>query len=147
MIERVERGDRVSDEALDRIGQAFGYQPEQFTTPRNPLGSEAASEALIEKYSTLSAVPVKRMNSERTVREAAKCDAYLIHRPEVASSYDADIETLQEWLDLASFSLTELIVRDPIEVVHRRELHGKILAVNFRGELTQDFHRELTRLR
>jgi hypothetical protein len=35
-VERVERGERVSGDALDRIAQAFGYDPGYFTAPRIP---------------------------------------------------------------------------------------------------------------
>jgi transcriptional regulator with XRE-family HTH domain len=39
-VERIERGERVSDDALDRIAQAFGYEAGYFTTPRLPLGPQ-----------------------------------------------------------------------------------------------------------
>jgi hypothetical protein len=35
-VERIERGERVSDNALDRIAQAFGYEAGYFTAPRLP---------------------------------------------------------------------------------------------------------------
>jgi hypothetical protein len=37
-IERVECGEKVSNEALDRIAQGLGYEPGRFTAPRYRLG-------------------------------------------------------------------------------------------------------------
>ncbi|MGH6926541.1 MAG: helix-turn-helix domain-containing protein [Propylenella sp.] len=39
-IERVERGEKVSDEALGRIAEALGYPPGHFTAPRRRLSME-----------------------------------------------------------------------------------------------------------
>lgn len=49
-------------------------------------------------------VSVAAMKTHRAVREAARCHAYLIHRPGVPAAHDADIEALQEWLDLGCLS-------------------------------------------
>ncbi len=32
-VERIERGDKVSDEALDRVAQSLGYEGRAFTNP------------------------------------------------------------------------------------------------------------------
>jgi transcriptional regulator with XRE-family HTH domain len=42
-IERVECGEKVSNEALDRIAQGLGYEPGRFTAPRYRLGPEQAA--------------------------------------------------------------------------------------------------------
>src|SRR5437016_282469 len=55
-VERIERGDRVSDDALDKIAQAFGYEAGYFTTPRVPLGAEETAASLVETYSYLESV-------------------------------------------------------------------------------------------
>jgi len=47
------------------------------------------------------------MTTHRAVRDAARCDAVLIHRLEVPNAYDDDIAGLQDWLDLASFILSD----------------------------------------
>jgi transcriptional regulator with XRE-family HTH domain len=99
-IERVERGEKVSDEALDRIAQELGYEPGRFTALRYRLGTEQATARLGETFGEMEAVAVAPMNTHRQVREAANCDALLMHRPDV---YDADLANLAEWLDLASF--------------------------------------------
>jgi hypothetical protein len=52
----------------------------------------------------MEAVAVAPMNIHRQIREAASCDALLMHRPDVPKVYDADLANLAEWLDLASFN-------------------------------------------
>src|SRR5260370_8434023 len=107
-IERIERGEKVSDEALDRIAQAFGYAAGYFTTPRLPLSAEETATSVVETYSNLEIVPVGPMKTHRAVRDAARCDGILIHRPEVPETYDSEIANLREWLDLASFILSDI---------------------------------------
>jgi DNA-binding XRE family transcriptional regulator len=45
-IERIERGDRVSDDCLDRVAVALGYKRGDFTEPRVPLSCEEATAFL-----------------------------------------------------------------------------------------------------
>lgn len=53
--------------------------------------------------------------------------AYLIHRPDVPDTYDDEIANLGEWLDLASFILSD-IVEDPTPSERgRRGLYNHIL--------------------
>jgi transcriptional regulator with XRE-family HTH domain len=125
-VERIERGERVSDDALDRIAQAFGYDAGYFTAPRLPLGADEAAASLVDTYSHLEIVPVVPMTTHRAVRDAARCDAVLIHRPEVPEAYDDDIAGLQEWLDLASFILSDIVEPPPSER-GRRDLYNDIL--------------------
>lgn len=127
-VERVERGDKVSEEALDRIAQALGYEPGAFTTPRLPIGPDRAAEELAETYGHLEPVAVAPMKTHKAIREAAKCQAFLIHRPEVPKTYDGEIANLGEWLDLASCVLSDL-VDDPSSTERgRRDLYNDILA-------------------
>lgn len=126
-VERVERGDKVSEEALERIAQALGYQRGAFTTPRLPIGPEKAAEQMVETYGHLEPVAVAPMKTHKAIRDAARCQAYLIHRPEVPDAYDADIANLGEWLDLASFILSDTMEELPSER-GRRDLYNDILA-------------------
>jgi hypothetical protein len=68
------------------------------------------------------------MRTHRAIREAARCDAILIHRPQVPESYDADIENLREWLDLASFVLTNFVDCPSSADRGRRDLYNGILS-------------------
>src|SRR5258708_12847715 len=67
------------------------------------------------------------MKTHRAVRDAARCDGILIHRPEVPETYDSEIANLREWLDLASFILSD-IVEHPSSEYGRRDLYNDVLA-------------------
>ena len=125
-VERVERGEKVTDEILDKIAQAFGYDAGYFTKPRVPLRENEAAASLVDTYGNLEAVGVFPMKTHQAVREAARCDAFLIHRPEVPEAYDADIESLKEWLDLASFVLSDF-ARGSSADGGRRDLYNDVL--------------------
>jgi len=127
-VERVERGEKVSAEALDRIARALGYDTGAFTTPRLPIGPEKAAEQIVETYGHLEPVPVAPMKTHKAIREAARCQAFLIHRPDVPETYDNDIANLGEWLDLASFILSDVMENPTPSERGRRDLYNDILA-------------------
>lgn len=125
-VERVERGEKVGEDALDKIAIALGYGKGAFYAPRIPLSQEKAFENLVETYGNLREVAVSRMNTQRAIREAARCDGIMVHSPDVSEVYEAEIGTLREWIDLASFVLCEDIEcadGDP----SRRKLYNDIL--------------------
>lgn len=126
-LERVERGEKVSDEALDRIARGLGREPGHFTAPRCPLGPEQVADRLAETFGEMEAVAVARMNTHRQVRKTAGCHAFLIHRPDVPEHYDADLANLTEWLDLASFILSAEIDGASASERGRRDLYNDIL--------------------
>jgi transcriptional regulator with XRE-family HTH domain len=45
-VERVERGEKVSEEALDKIAQGLGYEAGYFTKPRLRMGTNEAVASL-----------------------------------------------------------------------------------------------------
>lgn len=126
-VERVERGEKVSEQALDRIAQALGYEPGAFTAPRVPIGPEKSAEQLADGYGHLEPVAVAPMKTHKAIREAAKCQAFLIHRPGVPDTYDDDIANLGEWLDLASFILSDIVDSPSPSDGGRRDLYNDIL--------------------
>ena len=126
-IERVERGEKVSDENLDRIAVGLGYEPGYFTIPRRAIPSEQAASQVSDTFGHMEVVAIAPMRVQRKIREAANCHAFLIHRPEVGEAFDADIETLGEWLDLASFILSTS-PQDISSQRGRRQLYKDILA-------------------
>lgn len=138
-IERVERAEKVGNEALDRIALALGYERGAFHTPRIPLGLEQAAEQMAETLGNLEQVAVAPMKTHRAVREAMNCQAFLVHRPEVPDSYGQDIANLVEWLDFASFSLAEELHGEAEELPARRQLYNDILDC-----VTKMEHRGLT---
>ncbi|TAZ22367.1 XRE family transcriptional regulator [Rhizobium ruizarguesonis] len=124
-VERVERGERVSVENLDRIAVALGYEAGKLHTPRIPLGPDKAAEDLIETYGYLEQVSVVPLKTQKAIRDAAKCVGILVHKPDVPDDHDDDIANLAEWIDLAGFILSEEIERDR-QKSERRRLYNDI---------------------
>ncbi|MBB2834982.1 UNVERIFIED_ORG: transcriptional regulator with XRE-family HTH domain [Rhizobium esperanzae] len=119
-VERVERGEKVSVENLDRIAVALGYETGKLHAPRIPLGADKAAEDLIETYGYLEQVSVVPLKTQKAIRDAAKCAGILVHKHAVPEGHDDDIANLAEWIDLAGFILSEEIERDGQEPKRRR---------------------------
>ena len=117
----------VSEEALDKIALGFGYEAGYFTKPRIRIPKNEAEASLMDTIGNLEPVPVAPMRTHRAIREVSRCQAYLIHRPDVPEAYDADIENLREWLDLACFVLSTAGESLPPEERGRRGLYDDIL--------------------
>ncbi|SFU61494.1 hypothetical protein SAMN02799631_01479 [Methylobacterium sp. 174MFSha1.1] len=126
-VERAERAEQVGAECLDRIARALGYEPGAFTKSRVPISREQAAKELVEEWGHLEPVAVRKFQTHRQVRMIAATPAYLIHRPELGSDYDGQVEGLIEWLDLASMVMVSEIIGSG-EPVHRREFYGRVLA-------------------
>ena len=71
-IERIERGEGASDEALDRVAAVFGHKPGTFTALRDPTSPEQKSE-WIEQLARAVPVPVKPFRNHAQVRQIARC--------------------------------------------------------------------------
>jgi transcriptional regulator with XRE-family HTH domain len=126
-IERIERGEKVSDEFLERVGIALGYESGYFTTPRRRKSAEEVGAELQEDWGQMEAVEVKPLRTQPHMRQLIDCHAYLVHRPGVGEEFDGDIENLTEWLDLASFIVNSRYESDNAREVRRRELYASIL--------------------
>ncbi len=119
-VERVERGEKVSAENLDRIAVALGYETGKLHAPRIPLGADKATEDLIETYGYLEQVSVVPLKTQKAIRDAAKCAGILVHKHAVPEVHDDGIANLVEWIDLAGFILSENVERDGQEPKRRR---------------------------
>ncbi len=105
-VERIERGEKVSHDVLDKVAEGFGYEAGYFTKPRFRLGTDEAAAKLADTYGQLEPVAVAPLKTHRAIREIAQSDAYLFHRPDVPESYDGAIANLGEWFDMASFVMS-----------------------------------------
>jgi len=76
----------------------------------------------------MEAVKVRSLRTHHQLRELTKCDAILIHRPEIGSAYDEQVEELKEWIDLTAFVLATEISGDDCGEGRRRELYNDVLA-------------------
>jgi len=79
---------------------------------------------------------VAPMDTQRAIREAARCDGIMVHSPDVPEVYDAEIATLREWIDLASFVFCDEIECSDGEPSRRKlynDILGYIAAMERRG--------------
>jgi transcriptional regulator with XRE-family HTH domain len=126
-IERVERGEKVSDESLERIAQALGYERGCFATPRRLRSPEEAISHLCETWGHLEAVNVRPLRTQAQIRKLVDTHAYLVYRPDVDDSFDPEIESLVEWIDVASLVINSPMRGQDCEEGRRRTLYQRIL--------------------
>jgi transcriptional regulator with XRE-family HTH domain len=126
-IERVERGEKVSDECLERIAQALGYERGYFTTPRRPKSLEEAISDLYKTWGHLEAVDVQPLRTQAQVRKLIDTHAYLVHRPDVDDAFEPEIESLVEWIDVASSVINSPKEGENCKEGRRRALYKRIL--------------------
>jgi transcriptional regulator with XRE-family HTH domain len=127
-IERVERGEPVSKDSLDKIGVALGYEPGYLTAPRLRLSEEEATADFADKFKMMEPVSVQPLRTHSQIRQAADCEAFLFHRPDVGADYDDDLRELFEWIDLTSFIIHDHFEDGSSEKGRRRELYDDVLS-------------------
>lgn len=79
-LERIERGERVLPEALDRIGAAFGFEPGYYTAARRPLTPEELAQPENNPYPHIAIVKVSPLDNQAKLRSLARCDL-VVHAP------------------------------------------------------------------
>ena len=133
-IERIERGEAVSAESLDRVAEALRQPPGAFTAPRVPSTSEEAWRRLEESaapFAATVAVAVKPLRGHRQIAELGRAHVFIVDGGRLGDAYDADLGTLREWLDLTSFVLAaedkDSIVQTNADPVQRRKLYDDVL--------------------
>ncbi len=133
-IERIERGEGVSAESLNRVAEALRQPPGAFTTPRIPFTSEEAWRRLNESaapFDDTVAVPVKPLRGHRQISELAGAHLFILDGTRLGSAYNPDLDILREWLDLTSFVLTtkdkDSIGETILDPVKRRKLYDDVL--------------------
>lgn len=139
-IERVERGEAISSENLDRIAVALRQAPGTFTMPRLPLGAEETLRKIAESAEPFDGriwIPVRPVTGQRQVAELASSHFYVADASRLSESCaedaQGDIASFVEYLDLVSFILSteekESIVKvHRSEPVKRRKLYDDVLA-------------------
>jgi len=134
-IERIERGEAVSAESLDRVAEALRQSPGAFTAPRIPSTSEETWRRLEKSaapFAETVAVPVKPLRGHKQIVDLAHADLFIIDGGRIEKVYHADLDTLREWLDLTSFVLAtedkDSIVQTHADPVKRRKLYEDVLA-------------------
>jgi transcriptional regulator with XRE-family HTH domain len=122
-VERVERAERVSNELLDRIAIALGYQPGDFWKPR-PLKSQDEVQEEAAQWANMRTIRLEPFKKEHQVRQLARCHGFVLSRPYLGPEFDDDLNNLVEWIDLTGMVLGD---PHPSEDVSRRELYASVL--------------------
>jgi transcriptional regulator with XRE-family HTH domain len=90
-VGRIERGEKVQSEALEKIGAAFQFEPGYYTTPRPPLTDEEMRAPAQNPYPHIAPVRVSPLDSQAKLRALANCDL-LVHAPLNGPSGMPDLE-------------------------------------------------------
>lgn len=105
-IERIERGERVSDKTLRKVAVAVNQKEDAFTAERIPLSRDETERALIAwaaPYEGMTVVPVSHFTKQRQVRELSRCDGALIDGSRLDDDAQSLVADLREWIDLAGY--------------------------------------------
>ena len=125
-IERVERGEKVSDQVLEKIAVALGEEPGYYTRPRRKQPRDEVHGSM-QQIANAVQVRVDPLRTQRQVRELALCQGFLVSRPYLGEDFDEAISGLMEWLDLASYVLTTRLPPEAEREGGRCELYGSVL--------------------
>ena len=105
-IERIERGERVSDDTLRKVAVAVNQDEDAFTAERIPLNQDEVEQALdawVAPYEGMTMVPVSHFTKQTQVRELSRCDGALVHSAHLREDAQSLVEGLREWINLAGF--------------------------------------------
>lgn len=124
-VERVERGESVSRETLEKIGALLGHPPGAFTEPRIGIGLDEAARQFADQWRTRMVVAVAPFENQRQIRSAIAAHYYLLHRVDIPADADAEIRTLIEWLDLGASMYSGFPFGE--EPMPKREFYREVL--------------------
>lgn len=131
-VERVERGESVSKECLDKISVALGFGNGAFTELRVPLRPDETTalwEQCLRPFEGKSWVDVELIRKQRQIASFADCPVSLICSERLDVDVSRMIDELREWLAFASFECSDVSRRSERDrrKVKRRELYRSVL--------------------
>jgi transcriptional regulator with XRE-family HTH domain len=131
-VQRVERGEAVGADSLERIGAALRQKPGTLTTPRVPLSYGEAAEWAVENWGWIletQTVAVAPLRTQRQLRMLSETVLAMIDDdlgPEAAD----EIAGFREWMGLLSFVRAEqagLVGGGDPRRLELRRLYGDVL--------------------
>jgi DNA-binding XRE family transcriptional regulator len=125
-IERIERGEVVSIESLDRVAVALGFKEGDFHRPRTRRSFDEAMLETMKFFEGTVAVPCAPLKTQPQAVALLNCHAYLIDDGRCSPDADEAVAILRENLGFYSFVLSELA--DPVKPVKRRDIYTSLLA-------------------
>jgi transcriptional regulator with XRE-family HTH domain len=130
-VQRVERGESVSKEKLDKIGCALGHPTGAFTEPRARASDEEALQRVVESFAWLTdtvPVAVSPLRKEPQLRDVLGCASAFVDS-DLGPDADEDLAVLLEWMDFASWMVATsegLVTPRPGRSFKKRELYADI---------------------
>jgi transcriptional regulator with XRE-family HTH domain len=131
-VERVERGQAVSAETLDRLAAALRQAPGAFTTPRFKLSEREAGALIVERLGWIaktSPVSVSPLRNQAQLRRLSDTVVSLLDH-DLEAAANEDVVNLREWFGLVGFVRAEqkgLIGRERPRRHNLRRLYGDVL--------------------
>ncbi len=131
-LQRIERGEIVSKNSLDRVAAVLGQRPYAFTEPRVPLRVDQLQQKINDGADTFKGrilVPVRRLRTQPQVAALTRAHLYLVDGGRLSDTFDNDVAALEENLDFVSYVLTteEEGSNTFAEPLKRRELYIRVL--------------------
>jgi hypothetical protein len=109
-VERVERGEPVSPEALDKITIGLGLESGYFTAPRRPRTHAEMASGPIDGWPDLVVVDVAALRSQTQLRNLARCSAIVMLAPDVPEGDVQFLKDLAERVDFLGFILSAHLI-------------------------------------
>jgi len=107
-VQRVERGETVSDRCLDQIAQALGQRPGAFTEPRVPLTAKQLTEEVDEwskQFRETLPVRVEPLRRQFQVIKLTRAHLCLVENGAIGDQFSKEVDGLREALDCVAFIL------------------------------------------
>ena len=105
-VQRVERGETVGDESLEKLALALNLEPGAFTIPRVPIPEDEALASVVESLSAFAdciPVQVAPLRTEAQLRALTQTMMCMMSH-DLGPEAESDVYCLREYLDLTSFS-------------------------------------------
>ncbi|WP_205215700.1 helix-turn-helix domain-containing protein [Azospirillum brasilense] len=125
-IERIERGEAVSAESLDRVAVALRFEVGDFHRPRRLRSFEEALAHVTEFFAGKVAVPCAPLKTQPQAAALLGCHCYLVDDGRCTQDVAESVAILRGNLNFYSCALGDLAI--PGETVKKRDIYTSFLA-------------------
>ncbi|MFC5342899.1 helix-turn-helix domain-containing protein (plasmid) [Brevundimonas staleyi] len=105
-VERIERGEAVSVEALQKVTLALGLPADTYTAPRAPRTDAELAAHVRDDFPDVVLVTVAPLRSQAQLRALSRCDTILTLAPDRSEATFAALQGLAELLDMLGWTLS-----------------------------------------
>jgi transcriptional regulator with XRE-family HTH domain len=140
-IERIERGNTVSDTTLNKVALALGYEDGSYTHERVKLKPEESLKSLQDNLSAFEntiQMPVEPFSKQVHIRNLSRCHLIIVDAARLNEDAQKDTGEIREYLSRANWLRTEKesdLFSNPEPFNQIRELNNNILEIVKRFEL------------